>query len=230
MFRYFRLRVPQVMLILSFTLPFALLFSLHLSAEGFFDAWQFWTLFTGSTAVMWVGLALYSRDVDRKRRLPDALRTYVSCGNTSVSMKVSEKADIIWQILQNDVLFKKQTRMWWRAVRFTLESAIVRAPAVLLVGLCLVFLFSPDEVVALLTDVQTGAATCLVYAARNIVFFAYVVTGAAFALCEMLLKREGELICFASEYQARVREFARAQQNAGEAENANSVSRQEVDE
>ncbi|QXD01238.1 hypothetical protein [Klebsiella sp. PL-2018] len=230
MFRYFRLRVAQVMLILSFTLPFALLFSFHLSAEGGFDAWQFWTLLAGSTAVMWGGLALYTRDIDRKRQLPDAVRTYVSCGNTSVSMKVNEKADIIWQILQSDVLFKKQTRMWWRAVGFMLRKAFVRAPAVLLPAVCLVLWFSPDEVVALVADIQTGAATCLVYAAGNILFIVYIVAGGVFGICEMFKKQEGDLFCFAPEYQAQVREFARAQQSSDETENAQSVSPLEADE
>lgn len=230
MFRYFRLRVPQAMLILSFTLPLAFLFSFHLSAKGVFDAWQFWTLFTGSTVVMWGGLALYTRDIDRKRQLPDALWTYVKCGNTSVSMKVNEKAEIIWQILQSNALFRKQTRMWWRAVRFTLENAIVRAPAILLAAISLMFWLSPDQVVALVADIQTGAATCQVYAAGNILFIVYTVTGGVFGVCEMFQKQEGGLFCFAPEYQARVREFARAQQKAGEAENANSVSRQEVEE
>lgn len=230
MFRYFRLRVPQVMLILSFTLPFALLFSLHLSAKGVIDAWSFWTLFTGSTAVMWGGLALYTRGIDRKRQLPDALRTYVNCSNTCVGMRENEKADIIWQILQNDALFKKQTRMWWRVVGVMLRKAFGRAPAVLLPAVCLVLWFSPDEVVALVADIQTGAATCLVYAAGNILFIVYIATGGVFGVCEMLRRQEGDLFCFEPEYQERVREFARAQQNAGEAENANSVSRQEVDE
>lgn len=230
MFRYFRLRVAQVMLILSFTLPLGLLFSFHLSAEGAFDAWSFWTLFTGSTAVMWGGLALFTRDIDRKRQLPDALRTYVSCGNTSVSMKVNEKADIIWQILQSDVLFKKQTRMWWRAVGFMLRKAFVRAPAVLLPAVCLVLWFSPDQVVALVENTQTGTATGLVYAAGNNLVFAYVMTGAAFALCEMLRRQPGDLFCFAPEYQELVREFARARQKAGVAVHASSVSPQEADE
>lgn len=230
MFRYFRLRVAQVMLILSFTLPLGLLFSLHLSAGGVIDAWSFWTLFTGSTAVMWGGLALYTREIDRRRQLPDALLTYVNCGNTSVSMKVSEKADIIWQILQSDALFRKQTRMWWRAVRFILRKAFVRAPALLLAAISLVLWFSPDEVVALVENIQAGTATCLVYAAGNTLFIVYIVTGGVFGACEIFQKQDGDVFCFAPEYQARVREFARAQQKAGEAENAKSVSPQEADE
>ena len=156
------LRVPQLMLILSVSLPLALVFSAHVSASGFIDAGSFQAIFTGSTAVLWGGLALYTRDTDRRRQLPDVFMTYVNCGNTS--------------------------------------------------------------------DIHSGAATCLVYAAGNILIFAYVLTGAAFALCEMLRRRQGDFICFTQEYQARVREFARAQQKAGEAENAGSASRQEGDE
>lgn len=37
MLRYFRLRVSQIMLILSFTVPLAFVFSLHVSASGFID-------------------------------------------------------------------------------------------------------------------------------------------------------------------------------------------------
>ena len=228
--RYFMLRVPQLMLILSVSLPLALVFSAHVSASGFIDAGSFRAIFTGSTAVLWGGLALYTRDTDRRRQLPDVFMTYVNCGNTSVSMKVNEKAEIAWQILQRDALFKKQTRMWWRAVGFVLRRAIVRTPAVLLAAACLVLWFSPVRVVALVADIHSGAATCLVYAAGNILIFAYVLTGAAFALCEMLRRRQGDFICFTQEYQARVREFARAQQKAGEAENADSASRQEGDE
>ncbi|QXD01168.1 TraD N-terminal domain-containing protein [Klebsiella sp. PL-2018] len=155
---------------------------------------------------------------------------YVSCGNTSVSMKVNEKADIIWQILQSDVLFKKQTRMWWRAVGFMLRKAFLRAPAVLLPAVCLVLWFLPGKVVALAADIQTGAAMCLVYAAGNILFIVYIVTGGVFGICEMLRRQDGDVFCFAPEYQAQVREFARAQQKAGVAVHASSVSRQEADE
>lgn len=218
------------MLILSFTLPLAFLFSFHLSAKGVFDAWQFWTLFTGSTAVMWGGLALYTRETDRVRHLTSSPVTFVRCDSSLTGMRQHEKAALIWQILQDDTLYRKQTRMWWRAVRFMLESAIVRAPAILLAAISLVFWLSPDQVVALVADIQTGAATCQVYAAGNILLIAYVLTGAAFGLCEMPRRQEGDFFCFAPEYQERVREFARAQQKAGEAENASSVSRQEVDE
>lgn len=230
MFRYFRLRVPQVMLILSFTLPLAFVFSAHVSASGFIDAGSFWTIFGGGTVVLWGGLALYTRDTDRRRQLPDVFTTYVSCGSTGVSMKVNEKAEIVWQILQNDALFKEQTRIWWRAVRMMLEKALIWTPPVLLCALGMVFWFLPDAVVVLADGIHSGAARCLVYLAGNILFTTYVLTGGAFAIREMRGRQEGDVICFTQEYRGRVRESVLVQQKVGATEDADSVSRQEVDE
>lgn len=176
---------------------------------------------------MWCGLALYARDIDRRRQLPDVYMTYVPCGNSSVSMRVSEKAGILWQILQDDALFRIQTRMWWRAVGFMLRKAFVRSPAVLLAAVSLMYWLSPDKVVALVADIQTGAATCQVYAAGNILFVVYVLTGGAFGLCEMLRKQEGDFFCFAQKYQEQVRGFALTQRKVSDPTRVDNVSLQE---
>ncbi|QXD01306.1 hypothetical protein [Klebsiella sp. PL-2018] len=186
MFRYFRLRVAQVMLILSFTLPFALLFSFHLSAEGGFDAWQFWTLLAGSTAVMWGGLALYTRDIDRKRQLPDAradvceLRQY-QCQYEGKRESRHHLADIA----ERCVVQKNRRECGgglWGSCSEKPSSGHLRC-------CCLQSAWCSGshqmKWFALVADIQTGAATCLVYAAGNILFIVYIVAGGVFGICEM---------------------------------------------
>lgn len=228
MFRYLRLRMPQIMLILSITLPLALVFSLKVSASGFFDAGMFWTIFSGSTAALWGVLAIYTRDIDRKRQLPDDFMTYVNCGNTCVSMKASEKADITRQLLQDDALFRKQTRVWWRMVGITLRKTFIRTPAVLLGAVCLVFWFSPESVMAVIAGIHSGAVACQVYAAGNFLLIAYIFTGCVVILSEVSRNRDNEIVCFTPAYQERVREFAQAHQKASVAERADSTTRQEA--
>lgn len=63
MFRYLRLRIPQLLLIISVALPLALIFSFRVTSSGMIDTSTFMMVFTGCTAVMWGGLALYTRAI-----------------------------------------------------------------------------------------------------------------------------------------------------------------------
>ena len=136
-FRYFMLRVPQLMLILSVSLPLAAVFSVQVSAAGPVDGGSFYLHGTVLTAFLWAALALYTRETDRVRHLKSSPVTFVRCDSSFTGMRQHEKAELIWQILQDDELYLKQTQLWWRGLRNCLRILILRGPAVMLLGAAL---------------------------------------------------------------------------------------------
>lgn len=212
MLRYLRLRIPQLLLIISVALPLALVFSFCVTSTGMLDTGTFVMVFTGCTAVMWGGLALYTRDTDRRRHLPDVLMTYVQCGNTTISMKQSEKADIVWQVLQDDALYRKQVRMWGNGLCLMTGKAFIWLPAVLLFTICLMFWFLPGDVVRLIKAAGEADQACVVYMAANLLFTLFVVTVGLAGILHMLGKKEEELVCFRAAYQERVFQWVSGQQ------------------
>lgn len=177
MVKYFRLRLAQWLLIISVALPMALALSVQVSATGFIDTGTFGMVATGCLAVMWGGLALYTRDIDRQRHLPDVLMTDVPIGDTTVIMKRNEKADIVWQVLQDDALYRKQVRMWGNGLCLVVGKAFIWLPAVLLTAICLMFWFLPGDVVRLIKAAGEADQACVVYMAANLLFTLFVVTG-----------------------------------------------------
>ena len=212
MVKYFRLRLPQCLLIISVALPVALAFSVQVSATGFIDTGTFWMVATGCLAVMWGGLALYTRDIDRQRHLPDVLMTYVPIGDTTVSMKRNEKADIVWQVLQDDAQYRKQVRMWGNGLCLMAGKAFIWLPAVLLTSICLMFWFLPGDVVRLIKIWSEAELACAVYTAANLFFTLFAVTGGLAGLMHMRGRKEEELVCFRAAYQEGVCQWVSGQQ------------------
>ena len=230
MLRYLRLRIPQLPIIISVALPLALVFSFCVTPTGMIDTGTFLMVFTGCTAVMWGGLALYTRDTDRRRHLPDVLMTYVQCGNTTISMKQSEKADIVWQVMQDDALYRKQAWMWVNGLCLMAGKAFIWSPAILLSAICMMFWFASGDVVRQVKDWHDADLTCAVYTVANFLFSLFVSTGALAGLLCVMEKKEGEIICFRAAYQEKLHQFARQQITQEVASEAKAAPAQEVEE
>ncbi|MEI7412281.1 hypothetical protein [Pectobacterium aroidearum] len=212
MANYLRLRLPQWLLIISIALPVTVLFSVHVSAVGFIDTGTFWMVLTGSIVVMWGGLALYTREIDRQCGLPDGLMTFVKYENTTASMKQNQKAEIIRMILQDDSLYRKQIRQWGKGLCLMAGKAFIWLPAVLLTAICLMFWFFPGDVVRQIRDWRDADLACVVYTAANLFFTLFVVTGGLAGMMHMYGKKEEELVCFRAAYQERVCQWISGQQ------------------
>ncbi|EGP1429573.1 hypothetical protein IV815_004121 [Salmonella enterica] len=117
MLKYLVLRVPQVILILSFSLPMALALSLNPSRSGFINTGMLGLYGIGITAFLWLSLARLTRNTDRCRRLTDSPEiTIVNGKQVAGRMKEHEKAEIVWQVLQDDSLYYRLTGLWWRSI------------------------------------------------------------------------------------------------------------------
>lgn len=230
MTRYLRLRMPQLLLIISVALPLALVFSFNVTSSGMIDTDTFLMVFIGCVNVFWGGLVLYTRDTDRRRHLPDALMAYVQSGNATVSMKQNEKADIIWQILQDDALYRKQLRLWGRGLVLMMAKGASWMPAILLSAACLMFWFAPGDVVQVIKNWRDADLACVVYTVANLLFSLFVSTGAMAGLLCVMEKKEGEIICFRAAYQEKLHQFARQQITQEVASEAKAAPAQEVGE
>ncbi|QHS50152.1 hypothetical protein GW952_31545 (plasmid) [Klebsiella michiganensis] len=216
MWRYFQLSLSQLVLIISLSLPVAFVFSVQISTSGLTDAGTFRLTACGCVAGLWVALAMYMRDTDRRRCLPDVLMTTVRCGNADVDMRQNEKAEIIWQVLNSDALYREQTRMWWRGMRMLLLRAIVRAPATLLLLVAGGLWLCPGDLSALLMQLKAAAPASQAAFAGGVLLFVYVITGEICALSEIIRCRGKGMVCFVTAYQEGVCRYVRQQREGAE--------------
>lgn len=178
LFSYFRLCAAQQVLCVSYSLPVAVLLTAMFSPFGTFSGWLFYALFVTLMALTWGGLALYTRETDRLRHQPDSPEVVVSRGKTLVGIvKQHEKAQLVWEVLQDDELIRSQLRAWWRTVARFVNGAFICLPAVLLMSSWLVFWFVPEAGVMLVEQLRKDAAESLVRWMAGGLTSLYVITG-----------------------------------------------------
>ncbi|EEL3199970.1 hypothetical protein HAR72_003167 [Salmonella enterica] len=214
MLRYFMLRVPQLMLILSVSLPLAAVFSVQVSTAGPVDGGSFYLHGTVLTAFLWGALALYTRETDRVRHLTSSPVTFVRCGSSVTGMRQHEKAELIWQILQDDTLYRKQMQLWWRGLRNCLRIVILRGPVVMLLGAALFCWLAPEETASVVRDWHTLSAEKQVQIVGSLVVIGYFITALIWVVNHAAQIREGEGVCFRAAWLDSVRRFARQQQTS----------------
>lgn len=178
LFSYFRLRVAQQALIVSYSLPLAVLLTAAMSPSGTFSGWLFCGLFVTLMALTWGGLALYTRETDRLRQLTDSPEVVVSRGKTLVGIvKQHEKAQMVWEVLQDDELIRSHLRAWWRTVARFINGAFIYLPAVILMSSWLVFWFAPEAGVWLVEQLRKSPAESLVGWMAGSLTSLYLITG-----------------------------------------------------
>lgn len=214
MLRYFMLRVPQLMLILSVSLPLAAVFSVQVSAAGPIDGGSFCLHVTALTVFLWGALSLYTRETDRVRHLTSSPVAFVRCGSSVTGMRQHEKAELIWQILQDDALYRKQTQLWWRGLRNCLRIVILRGPVVMLLGAALFCWLAPEETASVVRDWHTLSAEKQVQIVGSLVVIGYFITALILGINRAAQIREGEGFCFRAAWLDSVRRFARQQQES----------------
>lgn len=177
-FSYFRLRTAQQVLCVSYSVPVAVLLTAMFSPFGTWSGWLFFALFVMLMALIWGGLALYTRETDRLRQLADSPEVVVSRGKTLVGViKQHEKAQLVWEVLQDDELIRSQLRAWWRTVARFINGAFYYLPAVLLMSVWLVFWFAPEAGVALVEQLRNCPAKSVVGWMAGGLTSLYLITG-----------------------------------------------------
>lgn len=178
LFRYFRLRAAQQVLCFSYSLPVVVLLTAALSPFGTFSGSLFCALFVTLMVLIWGGLALYTRETDRLRHLADSPEVVVSRGKTLVGIvKQHEKAQMVWEVLQDDELIRSHLRAWWRTVARFINGAFICLPAVILMSSWLVFWSAPEAGVWLVEHLRKSPPESLVGWMAGGLTSLYLITG-----------------------------------------------------
>ncbi|EAM4410816.1 hypothetical protein GQG59_004271 [Salmonella enterica] len=215
MLKYLVLRVPQVMLILSFSLPMALALSLDPSGSGFINTGMLGLYGIGITAVLWLSLARLTRNTDRCRRLTDSPEITIVNGKQVVRrMKEHEKAEIVWQYLLDDSLYYKLTGLWWRSLYHCLGYTILRGPAVILFALGLACGLAPDYVAVMVQDWFKLSVKQQVSLTSSLMFTGYIITVMVWFFYQVIALKQGGDSGFRSVYLEFVQQLTRAHQTS----------------
>ncbi|EGU3705128.1 hypothetical protein H0P95_004368 [Salmonella enterica] len=177
-FSYFRLRTAQQVLCVSYSVPVAVLLTAVLSPFGTWSGGLFFMLFATLMVLAWGGLALYTRETDRLRHLTDSPEVAVSRGKTLVGIvTLHEKAQLVWEVLQDDALIRSQMREWWRTVSRFIHGAFIYLPAIMLMTSWMVFWLVPEEGIKIIGLVRECPAESVVRWAVGGLTAMYVITG-----------------------------------------------------
>ncbi|ELZ3927500.1 hypothetical protein UMV38_003615 [Salmonella enterica] len=224
MLKYLVLRVPQVILILSFSLPMALALSLNPSRSGFINTGMLGLYGIGITAFLWLSLARLTRNTDRCRRLTDSPEiTIVNGKQVAGRMKEHEKAEIVWQVLQDDSLYYRLTGLWWRSIYNCLTYAILRGPMVILSALGLACWLAPDYFEILVQDWFTLSVKDQVSLMSSLMFTGYIITVMVWFFFQFIALKQGGDSGFRSVYLERLQQFSRRNQMSDAAHTDNTV-------
>ncbi|EAM3505982.1 hypothetical protein EOU36_23115 [Salmonella enterica] len=215
MLKYLVLRVPQVMLILSFSLPMALALSLEPSCSGFINTGMLCVYGISITAALWISLAILTHKTDRCRRLTDSPEITIINGKQVVGrMKEHEKAEIVWQLLLDDSLYYRLTGLWWRSIYHCLGYAILRGPVVILSVLGLACWLAPDYVALMVQDWFTLSLKEKVLLTSSLMFTGYIITVMAWFFYQAIALKQSGDSGFRSVYLERMQQFSRAHQTS----------------
>ncbi|EAW1476871.1 hypothetical protein CJ745_20030 [Salmonella enterica subsp. enterica] len=224
MLKYFLLRAPQAMLILSFSLPLALALSLEPSFSGLINTSMLGLYGIGITAAIWLSLAYLTRNSDRCRRLSDSPEITIFNGKqVAARMKEHEKAEIVWQVLQDDSLYYRLTGLWWRSMYHCLGYAILRGPLLMLLALGLACWLAPDYVAVMVQDWFALSVKQQVFATGALMSTGYMITVMVWIFYQAIALKQREEPGFRSVYLERVQQFSRTNQMSDAAHTDNTV-------
>lgn len=205
MFKYLRLRASQQVLCLSFSVPVALFLTTAFSPYGTWSVSWFINYFAALMALVWGGLALYARETDRARKLTDSPTVVIRDGKNGVvdRIKAHERAGLIWGVLQDDDVIRRQLRAWWRGTGRILALSVRHLPSVFLMTACLAFWLVPEAGVRLIGQLRECPPECIVRWAAGGLTSMYILTGVGRVVCDVVINRV-PASCFREAFLPRV--------------------------
>lgn len=164
MFRYLKLRVSQQVLCLSFSVPVAIFLTTAFSSFGTWSVSLFFVYLMTLMVLTWGGLALYTRETDRVRQLADSRMIAVRNSKCVIvaRMKHHEKARLVWEVLQDDGVIRRQLQAWWRGISRYLTLSFRYLPATVLMTAFLVSWLEPDTGVKIVEQFRECSAESVV--------------------------------------------------------------------
>lgn len=214
-FSYFRLRAAQQVLCVSYSVPVALFLTTAFSSFGTWSVSLFWACLTALMVLTWGGLALYTRETDRVRKLAASREATIRKGKCVVvaRMKAHEKAQLMWEVLQDDDVVRRQLQAWGRCILRYLTLSFRYLPSVVLMAACLVFWLEPEEGVKLVESIRKCPPESIVRWAAGGLTSMYLITGLGWITCDVVLNRL-PVNCFREALLAKVAAY---QQHNGDA-------------
>ncbi|EAZ4637598.1 hypothetical protein CDM12_22210 [Salmonella enterica] len=205
MFRYLKLRVSQQVLCLSFSVPVAIFLTTAFSSFGTWSVSLFFVYLMTLMVLTWGGLALYTRETDRVRQLADSRMIAVRNSKCVIvaRMKHHEKARLVWEVLQDDGVIRRQLQAWWRGISRYLTLSFRYLPATVLMTAFLVSWLEPDTGVKIVEQFRECSAESVVRWAAGGLACMYMVTGLAWFMCDILMNRL-PVNCFREAFLAKV--------------------------
>lgn len=205
MFRYLKLRVSQQVLCLSFSVPVAIFLTTAFSSFGTWSVSLFFVYLMTLMVLTWSGLALYTRETDRVRQLADSRMIAVRNSKCVIvaRMKHHEKARLVWEVLQDDGVIRRQLQAWWRGISRYLTLSFRYLPATVLMTAFLVSWLEPDTGVKIVEQFRECPAESVVRWAAGGLACMYMVTGLALVMCDILMNRL-PVNCFREAFLAKV--------------------------
>lgn len=206
-FSYFRLRTVQQVLCVSYSVPVALFLTTAFSPFGTWSVSWFFVYLMTLIALTWGGLALYTRETDRVRKLADSRMIAVRDSKCAIvaRMKHHEKAQLLWAVLQDDDVIRRQLQAWWRGISRYLMLSFRYLPAPVLMTACLVSWLEPETGVKIVEQLRECLAESVVRWAAGGLTCMYMVTGLAWVMCDVLMNRL-PVNCFREAFLAKVAE------------------------
>lgn len=188
-FSYFRLRIAQQVLCVSYSVPVAILLTTAFSPFGTWSGSWFFTYLAMLMALCWGGLALYTRENDRTRKLADSRIIVVRNNKCAIvaRMKRHVKAQLVWEVLQDDDVIRRQLQAWWRAVGQYLSLSFRYLPAVVLLMVFLVSWLEPEAGVKIVEQLRTCPADSVVRWVAGGLTLLYIITGLGWVIVSPLI-------------------------------------------
>lgn len=205
---YFRLRSAQHVLCVSYSVPVAIFLTTAFSPFGTWSGLWFFNFLVTLMALSMGGLALYTCETDRVRQLADSREVTIRNGKCVVvaRMKAYEKAQLVWEVLQDDDVIRRQLQAWWRGISRYLTLSFRYLPATVLMTAFLVSWLEPDTGGKIVEQFRECPAESVVRWAAGGLACMYMVTGLAWVMCDILMNRL-PVNCFREAFLAKVASY-----------------------
>ncbi len=206
-FSCFRLRAAQQVLCVSYSVPVALFLTTAFSSFGTWSVSLFWACLTALMVLTWGGLALYTRETDRVRKLAASREATIRKDKcvVVVRMQAHEKAQLMWEVLQDDDVVRRQLKAWGRCILRYLTLSFRYLPSVVLMAACLVFWLESEEGVKVVESIRKCPPDSIVRWAAGGLTSMYLITGLGWITCDVVLNRL-PVNCFREALLAKVAE------------------------
>ncbi|RIG46930.1 hypothetical protein UL70_24545, partial [Shigella sonnei] len=121
-------------------------------------------------------------------------------------MKHHEKARMVWEVLQDDDVIRRQLQTWWRGISRYLVLSFRYLPATVLMTALIVSWLEPDTGVKIVEQFRECPAESVVRWVAGGLACMYMVTGLAWVICDILMNRL-PVNCFREAFLAKVEAY-----------------------